>query len=161
MRLPPYFQTVDRERRARMFHLCEQPGPLQDTVRQRWLDLFKFPAPPPYVPPDAFREAVGQMIEARISDTATTVARLRERGGRVVFVRFPVTGPLLQRENEMTPRVAFWDRIIRDSGAPGIHFQDHPDLADFDCPEWSHLSAEGSVEFTRRLVPHLKAALSQ
>ena len=30
---------------------------------------------------------------------------------------------------------------------------------DFTCPEWSHLSAGDSVEFTKRLVPHLRAAL--
>ncbi|MGH7957808.1 MAG: hypothetical protein ACREH8_12485 [Opitutaceae bacterium] len=42
---------------------------------------------------------------------------------------------------------------------PAIHFAEHADLSTFDCPEWSHLSAEDSVEFTRRLVPHLQAAL--
>ena len=36
---------------------------------------------------------------------------------------------------------------------------DFPELAGFNCPEWSHLSAGDSVEFTRRLVPHLRAAL--
>ncbi len=42
---------------------------------------------------------------------------------------------------------------------PGIYFEDYPELADFTCPEWSHLSAGDSVEFTKRLVPHLRAAL--
>jgi hypothetical protein len=35
--------------------------------------------------------------------------------------------------------------------------EDFPELADFTCPEWSHLSAGDSVEFTKRLVPHLGA----
>lgn len=42
---------------------------------------------------------------------------------------------------------------------PAIDFQSHPELSAFECPEWSHLSAEDSVKFTRRLVPHLMLAL--
>lgn len=42
---------------------------------------------------------------------------------------------------------------------PGIHFEDFRELASFECPEWSHLSAGNAVEFTRRLVPHLRTAL--
>ena len=78
------------------------------------------------------------------------------RGGRVVFLRLPVTGPLAEREEKLAPRVATWDRVVRENGVPAIHFAEHPELAAFDCPEWSHLSAEDSVEFTRRLVPHLR-----
>ncbi len=40
-----------------------------------------------------------------------------------------------------------------------IYFEDFPELASFTCPEWSHLSAGDSVEFTKRLVPHLRDAL--
>jgi hypothetical protein len=43
--------------------------------------------------------------------------------------------------------------------APGIYYSDFPGLSDFNCPEWSHLSAGDSVEFTKRLVPHLQSAL--
>ena len=50
-------------------------------------------------------------------------------------------------------------RLLKVTGAPGIYFEDHPELAGFDCPEWSHLSAGDSVEFTKRLVPHLRTAL--
>jgi hypothetical protein len=45
------------------------------------------------------------------------------------------------------------------TGAPGIYYSDFPDLSGFNCPEWSHLSASDSVEFSKRLVPHLRDAL--
>jgi hypothetical protein len=45
------------------------------------------------------------------------------------------------------------------TGAPGIYYSDFPDLSGFNCPEWSHLSAGASVEFSKRLVAHLRAAL--
>jgi hypothetical protein len=72
-----------------------------------------------------------------------------------------MTGDLKALEDKATPREGIWARIIKESGAPGIYFEDHPELASFDCPEWSHLSGPDSIEFTKRLVPHLKVALAQ
>jgi len=157
--LPPYFAVVDRERRARMFDPCARPGPLQDRVKYGWPALFTPPPPPTYVPLAAFLSGVGQAVEARFRDTAAAVQRIRARGGQVVFVRFPVSGELKKLEDAATPRAGPWTRLLKDTGAPGIYFEDYPELARFVCPEWSHLSAPDSVEFTRRLVPHLRQAL--
>lgn len=158
--LPPYFQTTDRDRRTRMTDRCAQPGPLQDRVKHGWLPLFTPPPPPSYVPPEAFAKAMGEAIEARFADTAAAVKKIQARGGKVIFVRFPVTGPLKEHEDKLTPRAGPWTRILNESGAAGIYFEDHPELAAFDCPEWSHLSASDSVEFSKRLVPHLQRALA-
>jgi hypothetical protein len=46
------------------------------------------------------------------------------------------------------------------TGAPGIYYSDFPELAGFNCPEWSHLSAGDSVEFSKCLVSHLRDALN-
>jgi len=62
-------------------------------------------------------------------------------------------------EDQLTPRAGPWTRLLRDTGAPGIYFEDYPELAAFTCPEWAHLSAPDSVEFTKRLVPLLRTAL--
>ena len=85
----------------------------------------------------------------------------QSRGGKVVFVRFPMAGELKKLEDAATPRAGPWTRILKESGAAGIYFEDYPELAGFDCPEWSHLSGPDSVEFTKRLVPHLQAALAR
>ena len=156
---PPYFQTVDRERRARMTENCAQPGELQTRIQQIWLPLFTPPPPPTYIPREVFGERMGQAINARFGDTAKAVEKLRARGGKVVFVRFPFTGELKTLEDRLQPRTRAWERLLGDTKAPGIYFEDYPELASFDCPEWSHLSAGDSVEFTKRLVPHLRTAL--
>jgi hypothetical protein len=160
---PPYFYTLDRDRRARMFSEAAIVGtPLQQRVANGWLPLFTIPPPPTFIPLPAFQQMMGQAMEARFSDTAKHVAAIQKRGGKVVFLRLPVTGPLVEREEQLAPRVATWDRLLREnSTVPAIHFAEHPDLKSFDCPEWSHLSAADSVEFTRRLVPHLQAALQK
>jgi len=156
---PPYFQTVDNERRMRMTEKCAQPGELQTRIQNIWLPLFTPPPPPSYVPREIFMEKMGQAVEARFRDTVATVNKLRARGGRIIFVRFPNSGELKALEDRLSPRERTWDPLIKSTGAPGIYYSDYPELSGFNCPEWSHLSAGDSVEFTKRLVPHLRTAL--
>jgi hypothetical protein len=158
-KLPPYFASLDRERRARMVEKCARPGALQERVKQRWGRLFTPPPPPRFIAKDVFGKQMQTAIEARFADTKALVEKLRARGGHIVFVRFPLSGDLKAYEDRETPRPRTWDRLLRETGAPGIYFEDYPELAGFHCPEWSHLSAGDSVEFTRRLVPHLRTAL--
>jgi hypothetical protein len=159
-RLPPYFGTVDRERRARMIEECARPGSeLAKTIQQIWIPLFTPPPPPTYIPKDQFGKMIGQAIEQRFHDVSSAVQKLRARGGKIVFVRFPNSGELKKLEDRDTPRAGVWDRVIKDTGAPGIYYEDFPELSGFTCPEWSHLSAGDSVEFSKRLIPHLRQAL--
>jgi hypothetical protein len=158
--LPPYFGWIDRERRTRMIDACAQPGPLQTRVKEGWPALFTPPPPPSYVPHDAFMKGMGEAIEARFRNIAAAAAKLHARGAKLVFVRFPFSGALKKIEDTGTPRAGPWTRIIKETGAPGIYFEDYPELSSFEPPEWSHLSAPDSVEFTKRLVPHLKKALA-
>ncbi|MCE9500094.1 MAG: hypothetical protein K8R21_06305, partial [Leptospira sp.] len=75
---------------------------------------------------------------------------------RVIFVNHPSSGELLKLEKRLTPRKLFWDRLIAETGATGIHFEDYSGLSNFDCPEWSHLSAGDSIIYTERLMDILK-----
>jgi hypothetical protein len=157
---PPYFQTIDRERRARMIPQCEDPnGKLARKIQQIWIPLFTVPPPPSYVPPEKFAAEINEAIATRFRDTVSAVAKLHGRGGQIIFVRFPLSGGLKQLEDRDTPREKTWDPLLKATGAPGIYYSDFPDLAGFNCPEWSHLRAGDSVEFTKRLVPHLRVAL--
>ena len=158
--LPPYFGTLDRERRARMIEECARPGSeLQKRIQRIWIPLFTPPPPPTFIPKDVFAKQMGEAIEQRFHDVATAVQKLRARGGKIVFVRFPSSGELRKLEDRETPRAGIWNRVIKETGAPGIYYEDFPDLSGFNCPEWSHLSAGDSVEFSKRLVPYLRAAL--
>ena len=48
--LPPYFETLDRERRARMIEKCAQSGRNgENRIQQIWLPLFTPPPPPSYI----------------------------------------------------------------------------------------------------------------
>jgi len=156
---PPYFGTIDRERRARMIERCAQPGKLQSKIQQRWLRLFNPPPPPSFIPLEAFIATMQKAQEDRFLDTMKAVEKLRARGGKIVFVRFPVSGELKTLEDKLSPRAQLWEPLLKRTGVTGIYFEDYPELASFVCPEWSHLSAGDSVEFSKRLIPHLRAAL--
>jgi transposase len=159
-RLPPYFGTLDRERRARMIEECARPGSeLQKRIQQIWIPLFTPPPPPTYIAKDEFEKQMRNAVEQRFRDVAAAVQKLRARGGKIVFVRFPCSGELKKLEDRETPRAGIWDRVMKDTGGPGIYYEDFPELSGFTCPEWSHLSAGDSVEFSKRLVPHLRHAL--
>jgi hypothetical protein len=157
---PPYFQTEDRERRARMWEKCAEPGSeLAKKIQQIWIPLFNIPPPPSYIPKDVFMAKMKEGIEKRFADVTAAVEKIRARGGKIVFVRFPHTGGLKELENTIMPRQKSWDPLLQMTRAPGIYYSDFPELSGFDCPEWSHLTAGDSVEFSKRLVPHLRQAL--
>jgi hypothetical protein len=159
-RLPPYFGTLDRERRSRMIEECARPGSeLAKKIQQVWIPLFTPPPPPTYVPKEVFMAKIGEAIGGRFHDTAAAIEKIRARGGKIVFVRFPHSGGLKELEDRDTPREKTWDPLLKITDSPGIYYSDFPDLKDFQCPEWSHLSAGDSVEFSKRLVPHLRTAL--
>jgi hypothetical protein len=159
-RPPPYFGTNDRERRARMIEKCVDPeGELAKRIQQIWIPLFMPPPPPTYIPKDVFMADMGKAIEARFRDIVNAVEQLRARGGRIVFVRLPVAGELKAIEDRITPRAQIWEPLLQRTAVAGIYFEDFPELKSFNCPEWSHLSAGDSVEFTKRLVPHLRLSL--
>ena len=158
-RLPSYFATIDRERQTRMIDSAARPGKLQDRIKYGWAPLFTPPPMPAHTPKFVFEE-IAKAVEGRFGQTAAAVQKIRARGGQVLFVRFPHSGPLKELEDKGTPRSAAWTRLMQETGAPNIYYSDHPELI-YDCPEWSHLSGPDAVEFTQRLVPHLKKALGQ
>ena len=159
-REPPYFQTLDPERRARMTEECAKPGSeLAKRIQQIWMHLFTPPPPPTFIPTNVFMKQVNDAIGQRFRDVVATVEKIRSRGGKIVFVRFPHSGGLKELEDRDTPRSKTWDPLLKATNSPGIYYSDFHDLAGFKCPEWSHLSAGDSVEFTKRLVPHLRTAL--
>src|SRR5437870_12443105 len=159
-RLPPYFGTIDYERRARMIEACARPGSeLAQRIQQIWIPLFTPPPPPSYIPKEQFMAKIGEAIGNRFRDITIVVEKIRSRGGKIVFVRFPHSGGLMELEDRETPRAKTWDPLLKMTGAPGIYYSDFPELAGFNCPEWSHLSDGDSVEFSKRLILHLRTAL--
>jgi hypothetical protein len=90
-------------------------------------------------------------IDEQIARAAVAVAKLHKRNVEVIFVRTPSAENYLAFENKVFPRAKTWDVLLAKTGAPGVHFQDHPELQGFWLPEWSHLAAGDAVRFTEAL----------
>jgi len=142
---PPYFGRITSDRRYHMWSRCETDPVLQEKIQQIWLPWFHL-APP----------FGGEGLDHLIASVSEDVKKIRDRGGRVLFVRLPSSGKLREIERELWPREAYWDRLLEETGAEGVHFEDYPQLNQFDCPEWSHLTRGDAVIFTRNLISVLK-----
>lgn len=159
--LPPHFATIERDRRTRMRDRVLTDAALRERIGNGWIPLFTPPPKPHWIPDAAFGPFMQSMLDGRFKDCAAAVAAIRARGGRVVFLHLPSTGPLKELEDRLTPRAMVWDRLLAETGAAGVYSDDVADLQGFDCPEWSHLSAADSQVFSERLAPHLQALLAR
>ena len=92
---------------------------------------------------------------AKAMETEDLVQRIHSRGGKVVLVRFPTTGEHLALSEQGYPKKLYWDQFARNTEAVVIHFMDVPTLANFDCPDTSHLNYRDALLFTGNLLDEL------
>jgi hypothetical protein len=97
-----------------------------------------------------------ESVTRAIEESKAAVTKIRERGGEVVFVRPPSAGLYYENELHFAPRAKTWDRLLAETGAFGVHFEDYPAMQNLEVPEWSHLSPESATRFTRAYVGVLR-----
>ena len=91
-----------------------------------------------------------------IATVKTNIDKIKSRGGQIIFVRTPSSGPFLMGEKMAYPREKYWDRLLSATGIPGIHFEDYQAIAHFVCPEFSHLKQADAVVFTKNIIKILE-----
>lgn len=118
-------------------------------ARRVWAQDFD-PSPDEATPEEALKTEKEQIDRA-----AKAVAKLRARGVAVLLVRMPSTGEYLAYENREFPRARSWSALLAATGAPGIYFEDYPqlrpELAGYYLPEWSHMARADGERFTAAL----------
>lgn len=140
--------VADADRNSRMWHKLVNDPAYRKLAQSIWAEDFGGPLPGMDTP-----EGKQKAIDTQISRAAAAIAKLRARGIPVLFLRPPSNGAYYQFEQKYLPRGETWDRLLERTGAPGIHFEDYPQLQGYDLPEWSHLSASEADRFTAALVP--------
>jgi len=98
----------------------------------------------------------GDALKAVFVEIKTAVDKIKSRGGQVIFIRTPSSGPMAEGESKVYPRVAYWDALLSFTGTKGIHYTDDPVTANLTCPEWSHLAPKDAISYTYRLVNQLR-----
>lgn len=95
-------------------------------------------------------------FEPTLAVLARSTRMIQARGGKVIFVRYPSSGPHYELECMKCPRELFWDKIQPATGAISLYWSDYPELREFDTLDYSHLDQRDAEDFTRRLA-HLVA----
>lgn len=145
--LPVGFGRVTADRQNKMNAEFLSDTAQQNVVKAFWVaNRQRNKRPPTHGPElDSFMKAVKMGVD-----------KIRNRGGQVLFVRTPSSGPYWMGEQKAFPREQYWDRLLAYTGAPGIHFADYPAIAHFQCPEFSHLSPQDAITFTKHFVTYLQ-----
>lgn len=98
----------------------------------------------------------GAKLDSFLTSVKDATDKIKARGGQIIFVRTPSSGPYWEGEQKTFPRGKYWDRLLSFTSNAGVHFKDYPEMADFICPEWSHLSPSDAITFTRSFVSALQ-----
>lgn len=138
----------DYDRNTRMWEKVVSDPDYRALCRAIWAEDFA-EAPPEMETP----EKAQKVIDGEIAKAVAAIDKLRARGVRVVFVRAPSDGEYYAYEQKYLPRDKTWDLLLQRTAAPGIHFEDYPELQGYELPEWSHMSPSEAERYTANYVP--------
>lgn len=139
----------EEDRNTHMWRKVEVDPEYRALARSIWAEEFVGPPPPMMDTP----EKLNKLIDKQIVRAEVAIKKLRSRGVRIVFVRPPSNGEYYAFEQKVFPRTATWDVLLKRTNTPGIHFEDHPEMLNYELPEWSHLTAADANKFTAALAP--------
>lgn len=145
---PMDFQQNTFDRQMYMTDKFERDTNLQNRVSGIWVFFGKMAKSAPPMS-DAELSAIFQSVKLAID-------KIKARGGEVLFLRPPSSGPALMGEKIGFPREKYWDRLLAETGCPGIHYADYPALDHFVCPEDSHLTRADAAIFTQKIIQILE-----
>jgi len=130
-------------RQTYLWSRLERDAELRRHAEEVWVDIF------------AGEAVAAELVDEVSARSRAAIERIRARGGEVVWVRPPSAGPILATERARYPRREVWDRLVRDTGSFGVHFEDFPAMRQYEIPDSSHLSRASAVEFTEAYVREL------
>jgi hypothetical protein len=97
------------------------------------------------VPPEPLDD---QTIRNVSLGTKVAVAKIRARGGDVVFVRPPSDPDVRAVEDRHIPRARGWDELLATTHSNGVHFDDLPAAQNLTLPEGGHTTRACAAVFT-------------
>jgi hypothetical protein len=147
----PYYavwkiSTHGDDRQTQLWSRIEDDGLLRAHARMVWLSQNSSFVGPPITP---------AIIKMTLERTRVAVAKIRARGGDVIFVRPPSAPTLRAFEDKRLPRSRGWDALLAAAKVKGIHFDDIATTQGLTLPEFSHLTPRCALVFTDAYVREL------
>lgn len=128
------------DRQSALWREIETNDRLRAHAIKVWMGMFSLPGPKPDV------------IAMTYQRTRAAVAKIRARGGDVVFLRPPSAPPVRALEERALPRRIGWDGLLQAARVRGVHVDDVPDAQGLILPEYSHLNRACATVFTDAYV---------
>lgn len=94
----------------------------------------------------------GAALDSMILKVKESTDKINARGGKILFVRTPSSGPFMAGELKAFPRDKYWDPLLKTTQIPGIHFLDDPATDHYICPEFSHLTPADAIHYTKQFI---------
>ena len=144
---PIEFGRINFDRQNIMMDRFLRDTTLQKLVTGNWLFFASI---------DTEKPAEGKKLDSFFTVIKQSVDKIKSRGGDVIFVRTPSSGPYWEEENTFFVREKYWDALLKFTNCQGIHFKDYKETDHFICPEWSHLSPKDAITYTKHFVQTLR-----
>lgn len=159
---PRKLMVMDADRNTRVAPRVMEDEAFQQLARDIWADGLsrKLAAMKEAPDPDAMAK-LQENMDRIIADFSEKAAKIRARGGEVVFAQMPYNGMYAELEDAAFPRERAFDRLVAETGSVSVTFHDYPELQGLHLPEWSHLAPRDAEVFTARFAPILDARLEE
>jgi len=106
-------------------------------------------------------EITRERLIKNLDQIEKAVKSIQERGGKVIFVQFPLSEVARKLVEEKYPRKKYWEVMAARTSAIMIHFEDYPSLSGFECPDFLHLDRGDAVHFTKALAQIISVKLEE
>ncbi|HUR37612.1 MAG TPA: hypothetical protein VM009_07325 [Terriglobales bacterium] len=144
--------TSSSDRNMRLWERMEKDVAYQNRAKEIWREFWTQPDP-------EMMSAMPKLMAKQLDRAEAAVKKLRAKGVKVVFVLHPVDGEFAAFELHAMARPNTWEPLLQRTGAPGIHFQDYPQLQGYWLPEWSHMARADADRYTTALYPLIQEKL--
>jgi hypothetical protein len=142
---PTEFSMMNFDRNNKMTdHFVDQDKKGVKMMQDIWMQLAKMGAKAPPTPE--------HVVDSFIKDVKLHTDQIKARGGEVVFLRPPSSGPLWKGEQMGFPKEKYWEKILTVTSCKGMHFADYPELSKMNCTEFSHLRQSDAGIYTQKVV---------
>jgi hypothetical protein len=136
--------NMERDRNARLWDKLVNDEEYRELAKKLWAQNWM---PQAELPPPVQEEQL-EKRKKQLDRAITATKKLQAKGAEVIFVQMPYEGHYAVSEIDIAPRELTWDVLLEQTGALGLHFQDHEEMQGYYLPEWSHMTGEEADRFT-------------
>ena len=102
-----------------------------------------------------WNKLINEALLSRIEWIHQKVTKILDRGGRIIFLRFPVKGGVLESELARFPDNEYWDVFAAGVGGQFVNANKISSLSQFKITDGDHIDSEFASRFTEFLIEYL------